>query len=354
VCAFAGAALLLAPSTLAQVAAPDLATAHAFLLSMDYSGEEAIRLELYPRRSSEGTYRDVLIYGWDAFGEAPPTKWANANFPMELSARIDEDERPDRVVLTLEHKEPATIGMPPPYSATVGVALYLAANPAEEPGLRFSLTSRPFHHPDFETRRTPHGVEILLWEDIGTMKGGDYEQVAIWSVRPSGAFERTLDPVTGDRVDIIDIDDDKSHEVVVRSRTMFAQVAMADYWMGQLAYTADMLTWDGVKYSRAPAEHAQPYVRGVSRDLVAAYPVTYAPEFGDRLAKLDLMEAIENCYYWGATEFGDELLDRYETELRTPVAYPGDDFPAGVDRVIATWRSGSALAGHAYSDSGRE
>jgi hypothetical protein len=270
---------------------------------------------------------------------------------MEFSVRVDEDDLPDRVVLTLTHKEPATVGLPPPYSATVDASLYLTTAPLGEPNLTLPLTSRPFHHPGFETRHTPHGVEVLYWEEVGTMKNGEFDELSIWTMQAAGTFERTLDPTMGDRVVIVDLDEDETHEVIVRSRSTFAHPAMADYWVGQLAYTKDILRWDGVRYSRAPAEVAAPYIRRTSRDEVASYPRDYNPDYAVKVAKLDLMEAIENCYYWGATELGKELLDQYEDELRgTGPTNDEDVFAHGVERVIAKWRTGVAWAGKAYGD----
>ncbi|MEO2003353.1 MAG: hypothetical protein ABGY41_04590 [Candidatus Poribacteria bacterium] len=308
-------------------------------------------MALYPRVCGDGSYRDFTrpdSVGWEHSGGLVPTTWRDAQFPMELNFRIDEDELPDRLVLTLDSKEPATVGLPPPYSATVGLALYLTTALMDTPNLRLPLTSRPFHHPAIETRHTAHGVEVLAWEEIGTMKNGEYDQLEIWTMGPSGAFVRTMDPVTGDRVRIVDIDDDGTYETVVQSASTFAQLPMVDYWLGLLPYTEDILRWDGKRYSRAPAEVAQHYIRRTSQALAATDTTTYPPDFADAEFKRGLMRAIEDCYYWGATDLGHDLLRLYAGSLRDPHTRYRDALANGVEQVIAKWRTGSAWAGSAY------
>ena len=174
----------------------------------------------------------------------------------------------------------------------------------------------------------------------------------MWTMRPSGVFERTLDKVTGHSLEIIDLDDDVSQEVIVHGTTRFTHHAGSYYWLGGLPHIKDILAWDGERYTRARAEVTRPHIRQNARALVASYldPYRFPPPFTKEVAKLDMMAAIESCYYWGVAGLGDELLDRYEHELRDGEGAYDDKFAEGVDRLIAKWRSGSALGGYAYGD----
>jgi hypothetical protein len=279
----------------------ELAAGRAVFITMSYSGKGEILVDLHLRETPVGSHYDAVLARRRYGGGRPPFRWADAQFPMEFSVRLDEDDLPDRIVLALTHKEPATVGLPPPYSATVEASLYLTTAPLGEPNLRLPLTSRPFHHPGFETRHTPHGMEVLYWEEIGTMKNGEFDELSVWTMRPSGTFERTLDPAMGDSVDIADLDEDETYEVVVHGTKRFAELYGSYGWLGELSYTVDIVTWDGTQYSRVPAAVARPYIESSGRSLVAGYleregqPASWE---GRVIARRGLLHAIEDYYFW--------------------------------------------------------
>jgi len=317
-------------------------------LDVNYNGGEEVGLTLYPRRSCLGTVEGFERMGWNAvYGRLPSVTLPNASFPMELSYLVDDDDAPDRLVLTLVAKQLADDDFPPHYSARINVDFYLTTLPTEAPSFMLALRSETFIHPYFETLHTPHGLEILAWEHHPGLRGNDFHGLTVWTIRPSGVFERTFGPVVSESVNVLDLDDDMSEEVVVYGTTDFGR-AGSYHWFGRLYYVEDILTWDGSEYARAPASVAHPHVRSLTRDAVDAFLTPTAPHqrrYEER-RRCSFMYAIETCLYWGVTDLGMELLDRYEADLRATGVV--DEFTEAADIVIERWRAGSAVAGYAY------
>lgn len=264
------AAALATVAARSQPSEPDLTSARAILLAVIHNGGEEAGIALYPRESTAGTYRGVEQVGWQAADGLPPTTWPDVQFPMELSVRVDEDELPDLIVLTLVYTQLADDEWPPNYGAAVDAHFYLTTAPDVVPALTLRMTSSTFHHPQMETRLTPHGMEVVYWEDIPGLRGGDLEHVAVWTICSSGAFKLTLEPRTARSFDTIDIDEDGTHEIIVHDATRFAERYGASYWIGELPHTGDILMWDGVQYSRAPAAISRPFIEQSSQDLVTS------------------------------------------------------------------------------------
>ena len=166
-CASTWVALLSTSAPGAQPPEPDLTVARAVLLSMDYTGGDEIGVSVYPRESCMGSYRDVVQTTREGGGGPTPIQWPDAQFPMTLSAPVDYDDLPDRILLTLVYKkpiDPEADEFPPYYAATVEVAFYLTTARRQEPNVTILLSRATFDHPELETRHTPHGMEVLLCE----------------------------------------------------------------------------------------------------------------------------------------------------------------------------------------------
>jgi hypothetical protein len=326
----------------------EIADARAILASVRYTGGEEVGLTLYPRTSCLGTVRGFERLGWGAVSNRlPSSTWADAAFPMELSYLIDGDDLADRLVLTLVGKELADDDFPPHFAAYIDASICLTAAPLADPNLTLQMTSRTFIHPQFETLHTPHGVEVLHWEDHPGMRGNDFHGLTVWTMRPSGVFERTFGPVVSENVHVLDVDGNLSEEIIVHGTSGMSHLAGSYYWLSRLPYAEDILTWDGQCYSRAPASVAHPYVRDATNALLEEYRIG---SFSAEATRLYLLEAIETCLYWGVTDLGMEILDQHEAALRAPGVIR--EFAKGVDSVIARWRAGAAVAGYAYAESG--
>jgi hypothetical protein len=239
---------------------------------------------------------------------------------------------------------------PPHYSARIDADFYLTTAPTEErkeePSFALVLRSQTFVHPHFETLHTPHGLEILAWEYHPGLRGNPFHGLAVWTMRPSGVFERTFGRVVSEDVRVLDVDGDLSEEIVVRGTTDFGR-AGSYHWFGRLYYVEDILTWDGSGHARVPASVAHPYVRSLARDALDAFLMSTVDQ--DRYEedrRRSLMDAIETCLYWGVADVGTELLDQHEAALRATGVI--DEFAEAAAIVIAWWRAGSAVAGYAY------